>query len=195
MRLSEETLRRLYHAERMSARQIAASFGTTHTAVLKRMKRMGIDRRSRRGALLDIEFEKLHHMYVTCGLSEREIGTWFDIESYVVKREMGRLGIPRREIEYPTGPQNHAWRGDDCTYGGFHTRVRNLPGRPSECEYCGTSDPDACYDWANLTGNYADIFDYVRLCRRCHKRQHAGHISVDDLIAISRAGSVATESF
>jgi len=37
-----------------------------------------------------------------------------------------------------------------------------------KCEECGTADPRRSYDWANLTGNFADVMDYRRLCRSCH---------------------------
>jgi hypothetical protein len=55
-------------------------------------------------------------------------------------------------------------------YNTGHVRVTRLRGRPSRCEHCGTTDPSKRYEWANLTGNYADPRDYRRLCVPCHRR-------------------------
>ncbi len=67
------------------------------------------------------------------------------------------------------GPLNPSWKGDAAGYNAFHLRVVKLRGRPMHCTRCGTSDPALTYDWANLTGNYADPDDYERMCRSCHR--------------------------
>jgi hypothetical protein len=56
------------------------------------------------------------------------------------------------------------------TYQAYHYRVIAERGRPSLCEICGTTDGNAHFEWANLTGNYADASDYKRLCKSCHNR-------------------------
>ena len=53
-------------------------------------------------------------------------------------------------------------------YAALHLRVQTIRGTDSKCDTCGTTDPERAYDWANLTGNYADPWDYDRLCRSCH---------------------------
>lgn len=30
------------------------------------------------------------------------------------------------------------------------------------------------FEWANITGNYADVWDYMRLCKKCHAAYDAG---------------------
>lgn len=62
-------------------------------------------------------------------------------------------------------------KGDKVSYFAFHARVRTARGKPQHCEQCKTSDPTKFYDWANLTGKYEDVSDYIRLCRRCHVRK------------------------
>lgn len=68
------------------------------------------------------------------------------------------------------GPLNPSWKGDDIQYASFHKRVEVKRGKPRRCSHCGTTDPQWTYDWANLTGNYADTDDYARMCRPCHRR-------------------------
>lgn len=50
-----------------------------------------------------------------------------------------------------------------------HKRVRRLRGPARYCMICGRFDRSRGYDWANLTGRYADPDDYWPLCRPCHR--------------------------
>ena len=86
-----------------------------------------------------------------------------------------------------------AWKGDEATYAAFHYRVQSARGSEKRCEACGTTDPNKSYDWANLTGNYADISDYRRLCRSCHWTLDAKVLNIKKMrrssrLAISSAG-------
>lgn len=56
-----------------------------------------------------------------------------------------------------------SWR-----YKHYHSIVAKKRGRPSFCEKCGRTDTKITYNWASMTKDYANIFDYVRLCRSCH---------------------------
>lgn len=39
------------------------------------------------------------------------------------------------------------------------------------CEVCGTVDPSKRYEWANVTGDYADVeHGYRRMCCSCHRK-------------------------
>lgn len=67
-----------------------------------------------------------------------------------------------------TGPANHMWRGDDAKYAALHLRVAAKRGTPDRCEHCGSTTAKR-YEWANLTGRYEDVSDYVRLCVSCHR--------------------------
>lgn len=58
--------------------------------------------------------------------------------------------------------------GPGTSYTTLHRRVRKLRGTPSRCEACNSTDPAKRFEWANLSGNYADPWDYARLCRLCH---------------------------
>ncbi len=60
------------------------------------------------------------------------------------------------------------YRQTEASYSAYHHRVTAARGKPKACEDCGCTDPACRYEWANLTGNYADPNDYKRLCKPCH---------------------------
>ena len=89
------------------------------------------------------------------------------------RRHSGVLAppIPQSERNLPTGPDHHAWKGDDVGYFAAHARVQRARGAASEY-YCEHED-ETCkgpMDWANLSGNYGDVMDYIPLCRSHHVR-------------------------
>lgn len=71
------------------------------------------------------------------------------------------------------GEANHMWKGDKAKYQALHLRVEAARGKPKRCSCCDATDPDARYEWANLSGAYDDINDYARLCVFCHRRLDA----------------------
>ena len=66
------------------------------------------------------------------------------------------------------GENNSSWKGDSATYGAFHLRVEAARGKPKECSLCDATT--GRFEWANLTGDYANINDYARMCVVCHRR-------------------------
>jgi len=71
-----------------------------------------------------------------------------------------------------TGAANHMWKGDNAGYQALHLRVDVARGKPMRCDWCDNASNNR-YEWANLTGNYVDIYDYVRLCLPCHRTYDA----------------------
>lgn len=69
-----------------------------------------------------------------------------------------------------SGERNPQWKGANATYQALHLRVGAARGKPDFCACCDTTDPEASYHWANLSGHYEDIHDYARLCVSCHMR-------------------------
>ena len=69
------------------------------------------------------------------------------------------------------GDRNDAWRGNEATYAAMHKRVEAVRGKPSQCELCGVAGVEC--EWANQSGNYADVNDYKRLCLPCHRKLDA----------------------
>ena len=69
------------------------------------------------------------------------------------------------------GAKNDLWKGDQAGYQALHLRVASQRGKPSLCAACGKTE--GRFEWANLTGRYTDINDYIRLCVACHRRMDA----------------------
>jgi hypothetical protein len=108
------------------------------------------------------------------GLSQTEIAELFGVSQKIVWGWMKRADLKARVAAKrdQRGEKNAYWGGKDgiVGYEAYHYRVIARRGQPSECVDCGTTDPSKKYDWANLTGNYADVNDYKRLCRSCHSK-------------------------
>lgn len=114
--------------------------------------------------------EQVVSLYET-GMTQSEVGKQLGVSQKVI------WGIMRRENYTPrtatkrnqSGDRNTSWKGDRATYGAFHYRVQGIRGKPSVCSMCETTSAKR-YEWANMTGNYASVYDYVRLCKSCHSR-------------------------
>lgn len=65
------------------------------------------------------------------------------------------------------GENSINWKGDCAGYKAFHLRVQKTRGIASVCVDCGSTKK---VEWANLTGNYADVMDYKELCKKCHNK-------------------------
>ena len=87
------------------------------------------------------------------------------LERYLPER---RLAAKRNQ----RGENNHMWKGDNAGYQALHLRVEAARGKPMRCEWCN-DEGGLRYEWANLTGNYTDVFDFVRLCLSCHRTYDA----------------------
>lgn len=82
--------------------------------------------------------------------------------SYTRHRE--RINAARRTGEPNTG---RFVRREGVGYGALHARVWKDFGKASEYD-CMLGDHPA-EDWANMTGDYEDQWDYLPLCRRHHR--------------------------
>lgn len=116
--------------------------------------------------------DELFEAYVTQGMSQHEVAVKFGTTQKVVWRALHKFGIPVRKAikRDQRGEKNSTWKGSAACYTAFHARVTAAKGQPKRCDVCGTDDPSRRYDWANLTGDYADIDDYKRMCRSCHRQ-------------------------
>lgn len=129
------------------------------------------DRQPRRytPALVD----EIRSRYQDAGQTQREIAAALGTSQSCIRLVMRAHGIAVRSAGAPkgllAGPSNPGWKGDSASYSAFHHRVTAAKGQPQQCSNCGTSDPSLSYDWANLTGDYANLDDYARMCRPCHR--------------------------
>jgi hypothetical protein len=119
--------------------------------------------------------DELLNLY-NSGLSQVQIGLKIGIHHGTISKWMSRYGIApgRGTNRNPNaGPNAGQWKGSSASYSAFHKRVKHIRGRPQRCDRCSSTTAKK-YEWANLTGNYQDMNDYVRLCVSCH-RFHDGH--------------------
>lgn len=119
--------------------------------------------------------ESVRRLY-EAGSTQTEVASTLGISQKVVWKLMIRHGIKARVAAKrdQRGPNNSSWRGSDATYQALHVRVQQARGTPSKCSHCGTESAPR-FEWANLTGNYDDVNDYIRLCVSCHHKMD-GHV-------------------
>lgn len=59
------------------------------------------------------------------------------------------------------------WKGDNVSKDALHDWIENWKGKPSKCEFCGTTEGK--FQWSNISGEYKrDLNDFQRLCVKCH---------------------------
>lgn len=75
--------------------------------------------------------------------------------------------IPRRR-----GSEHQFWKGDDASYSAMHSRVYHARGKARE-HACKCGRP--AQEWANLSGDYADVTDYEAMCIPCHRAYDKGY--------------------
>ncbi len=64
-------------------------------------------------------------------------------------------------------------------YVAQHQRVYVERGKAESCVWgCHHTH----YEWANLTGNYDDIFDYASMCKSCHAAYDGARTKCEDFI-------------
>jgi|tagenome__1003787_1003787.scaffolds.fasta_scaffold20445951_2 hypothetical protein len=113
---------------------------------------------------------KVRELY-EAGHTMREVAEQVGTTRKVLQRLMPRHGITRRKAAPRDRKRERSgtWRGEDAGYQAMHLRVVAARGKPQRCSCCDLDAPLAKYEWANLTGHYGDVNDYVRLCIPCHR--------------------------
>lgn len=124
-----------------------------------------------KASAVDVDAGVVRRLYES-GLTQPEVAEQLGVTRKIIERVMRQNSIPARKAAKRDqwGEKNHQWRGDDASLSKLHRRLDRRFGTPQRCEVCGTTDPDKTYDWANLSGNYADLTDFKRMCRSCHWR-------------------------
>lgn len=64
--------------------------------------------------------------------------------------------------------KNPMWNGKNATYSALHYRVRTYRKKPIACQICGTEERKI--EWANITGDFTNLKDYIAMCTLCHRR-------------------------
>lgn len=130
----------------------------------------------------EIDVEQVRSKYIN-GMTQLEVAESMGVSRKVVERVMRQYLIPRRKAikRNQWGDKNHKWKGDLASLGKLHARLDRRFGKPKQCKVCGTTDESKTYDWANLTGRYANINDFKRMCRSCHWKYDKKHLNFKQL--------------
>jgi len=102
-------------------------------------------------------------------MTQTEIAKQLNTTQKIVWNLMRRHGIKARVAAKRNqyGENNASWKGDKAGYAAFHRRLYAAFGKPTKCAVCNTEESDN-YDYANLSGEYQNIDDYLPMCRSCH---------------------------
>ena len=111
---------------------------------------------------------KVSDLYAA-GATQTEVAASVGLTQKVVYTLMRRHGLAARIAAKRDqwGEKNALWKGDEAGKQALHRRLYARFGKPSKCGKCGTT-ASAHYDYANLTGHYEDLNDYLPMCRSCH---------------------------
>jgi len=96
-------------------------------------------------------------------------------------RRWQKHGDPEMLTGTLKGDANWIWKGESASYKAKHHRVQRLRGRADSCVW-GCKD-DFRYEWANLTGNYDDPYDFAAMCVLCHRRYDRARIATEAHLA------------
>lgn len=111
-------------------------------------------------------FDKARTLYET-GMTQVEVAKELGTTQKVIWGLFNRNGYTSRVAKKrnQTGENNDSWRGDQAGYKALHYRVGNVRGKPSLCVMC---ESKVKCQWANVSGKYENVYDYIRLCVSCH---------------------------
>lgn len=138
-------------------------------------KRCSQEWRKKKSSLMETQLDTnyIRSLY-EAGASQSEIACILQVSQKVIWRHMKNHGIPARKAakRYQWQDENSAWKGNNASYKAFHSRIYSLRGRAKDypCSICGTDDKSKTYDWANLSGDYGNVYDYAPMCGQCHRQ-------------------------
>lgn len=114
--------------------------------------------------------DKLEDLYFSHFMTQLEIGEYYGVTQKMVFEWFKKYGIKSRKAykRNQNGSNNTQWKGKNATYAALHYRVSAHRGKPSKCDNCGTTKAKR-FEWANISGDYDDVNDYIRLCASCHR--------------------------
>jgi hypothetical protein len=94
---------------------------------------------------------------------QARIGRGYKVQN-ILTRHLLRLRVAAKRDQ--RGERNDMWKGDTAKYQALHLRVQSARGKADHCELC---DDGTKFEWANVSGDYADVNDYMPLCISCHR--------------------------
>lgn len=124
-----------------------------------------------------VDIERIRILYAA-GKTQQEIAASLGVSQKAVFGAMRRHGIKARVAAKRDqwGSANHMWKGDGASKCALHRRLYSRYGKPKKCEVCGTESAKN-YDYANLSGEYEALSDYIPMCRSCHWKFDRKHLN------------------
>lgn len=115
---------------------------------------------------------RVREFYEVQKMTMAEVAAEVGVSVRVLQVLMPRYGIERRPAvkRDQRGSNNSYFKGASAGYTALHLRVSSLRGQPQYCAACDRTAADVRYEWANLSGHYDDVNDFVRLCKLCHAK-------------------------
>jgi predicted Fe-S protein YdhL (DUF1289 family) len=105
------------------------------------------------------------------GYTQQSIANYYGTTQKVIwsrlKKASHKCRVPKNLKQ--NGKDNASWKGNEAGYKAFHYRLYSVRGKPDYCSMCERTEAKR-FEWANMTGTYEDIYDYVRLCSSCHAK-------------------------
>ena len=113
-------------------------------------------------------FERAVKLYES-GMTQVEVAQALGTTQKVIWGLFNRNGYKCRVAKKrnQTGENNDSWKGNEAGYKALHYRVGKLRGKPSLCVMC---ESEVKCQWANVSGEFENPYDYIRLCVSCHSR-------------------------
>lgn len=123
--------------------------------------------------LRSIYREDLENLYVKNNMTIQNIADFYNVNYESIRQLLIKLNILLRKgvKRNQFGKNNSNWKNNP-SYRTLHMRVEYQRGKPNRCDECGNNNPNIKYEWANISGYYKDVYDFKRLCIKCHKKQH-----------------------
>lgn len=133
--------------------------------------------------------QDLMNLYMKNNMAQIEIAEFYGVSQKMVWGWIKKIGLHKKKIAVKRnqfGIMNSYWSGDNPEYTALHHRVEIKYGKPNECEWCNNSTNLTNrnlvnkkkkksrqnlkkYDWCNISGEYLNVDDFIRLCKSCHR--------------------------
>lgn len=95
----------------------------------------------------------------TCGTED-----WYQVRRDFCSYRCSKLGDLNPSKQKAS---DHGLSASD--YARAHTLVNEARGKAFGCMHCQTTEK-RMYHWANISGKYWNVYDYINLCVPCHDK-------------------------
>ena len=145
--------------------KVAESVGMCGQSVHERLIRLGVIKHLNIFSEKDLDVLRSEYIFYRNAGRLDILAEKLGRTKYFICRKAKSIGLTDQKANKP-----YAEKPGSNPYARYHQRVRSERGKPLRCDVCGENSPEKWYEWANLTGDYENILDYRRMCRKCHRK-------------------------